>query len=155
MVRGLSWLAMAVVIAFVLGTGAASAAAGNARTPALQETAHLAADDDDDGDDDDDDDGGRRATSRSRGDQRTAGDRGDTGTSGGKTRDEPKSGDDKARPREDGTPAPVGTPAPKGADSRTLSAGTHVGPLVLLAIVGTGVLVGTAFWLARKFGPTG
>jgi hypothetical protein len=151
MVRGLSWLAMAVVIAFVLGTGAASAAAGNARTPALQETAHLAADDDDD----DDDDEGRRATSRSRGDQRTAGDRGDTGTSGGKTREEPKSGDDKARPHKDGTPAPVGTPAPKGADSRTLSAGTHVGPLVLLAIVGTGVLVGTAFWLARKFGPTG
>ncbi|MER6506012.1 hypothetical protein ABT158_04325 [Nonomuraea sp. NPDC001636] len=142
------WPAAAAALAFVLAGGGmllpAQAAAGP--PPALLQAVH-----DDDGDDDDDDDdrpaprSGRREPAR-------------------KQAHAPRRDDDvEAIPgleaRDSRPPEPVTRPAeaPGRAEIRlesgTMTGGGHVGPLVLLAILGTGALVGTSYWLSRRYGP--
>lgn len=143
------WPAAAAALAFVLAGGGmllpAQAAAGP--PPALVQAVH---DDDGGADDDDDDDraaprSGRREPAR-------------------KQAHAPRRDDDvEAIPgleaRDSRPPEPVTRPAeaPGRAEIRlesgTMTGGGHVGPLVLLAILGTGALVGTSYWLSRRYGP--
>ncbi|MEU8319208.1 hypothetical protein AB0C33_12615 [Nonomuraea sp. NPDC048881] len=142
------WPAAAAALAFVLAGGGmllpAQAAAGP--PPALAQAVH----DDDGGDDDGDDDraaprSGRREPAR-------------------KQAHAPRRDDDvEAIPgleaRDSRPPEPVTRPAeaPGRAEIRlesgAMTGGGHVGPLVLLAILGTGALVGASYWLSRRYGP--
>ncbi|MEV3982749.1 hypothetical protein [Nonomuraea sp. NPDC049758] len=140
------WPAAAAALTFVLVGGGmllpAQAAAGP--PPALVQAAH-------DGDDDGDDDDraaprpGRHAPAR-------------------KQAHAPRRDDDvEAIPgleaRDSRPPEPVTRPAEAPAraeirlESGTVTSGGHVGPLMLLAILGTGALVGASYWLSRRYGP--
>ncbi|MFI7461882.1 hypothetical protein [Nonomuraea sp. NPDC049646] len=142
------WAAAVAALAFVLAGGGvllpAQAAAGP--PPALALAAH-------DGDDDDSDDGDDDAAPRSGRHEPAR-----------KQAHAPRRDDDvEAIPgleaRDSRPPEPVTRPAqaPGRAEIRlesgTMTSGGHVGPLVLLAILGTGALVGTSYWLSRRYGP--
>ncbi|MFI7106558.1 hypothetical protein ACIBK9_09640 [Nonomuraea sp. NPDC050227] len=144
------WPAAAAALAFVLAGGGmllpAQAAAGP--PPTLVQAAH-----DDGGDDDGDDGDDDRAAPRS-GRREPA----------RKQAHAPRRDDDvEAIPgleaRDSRPPEPVTRPpeAPGRAEIRlesgAMTGGGHVGPLVLLAILGTGALVGASYWLSRRYGP--
>ncbi|NUP02648.1 MAG: hypothetical protein HOV97_16630 [Nonomuraea sp.] len=166
---GPRWPALALALALALGTGATFLPAQAAAAPPALTLAAADDDGDDGGDDDDDDDDDRPPVTRRIPAPKDAGERDTTPKSPADNPDDTAStddtegipgmeargtgpDDDASRPDDDGRP-----PVPKGADVRleetALSSGPHVGPLVLLAILGTGVLVGAASWFSRRFGP--
>ncbi|GGS65091.1 hypothetical protein ACFFV7_02210 [Nonomuraea spiralis] len=170
---GPRWLALAAALAFVLGGGAMLLPAQASSPP--QALVLAAADDDDD---DDDDDGearstGRRDRARERtGDQAPARRREDDvrGIPGLEARDPERApgsydaGDRVVRAQDD-VPRRAEILLDGDTIGNTVSgtvgntvgdgvgAGGYVGPLVLAAILGTGVLVGATYWFSRRFGP--
>ncbi|RSN06518.1 hypothetical protein DMB42_24845 [Nonomuraea sp. WAC 01424] len=159
---------MAAALAFVLGGGAMLLPAQASSPP---QALVLAADDDGD---DDDDDGearstGRRDRARDQAPERRREDdvRGIPGLEARDPERAPGSYDagDRVVRAQDDVPRRAEILLDGDTMSNSVSgtvgntvgngvgAGGYVGPLVLAAILGTGLLVGATYWFSRRFGP--
>ncbi|MEU5869312.1 hypothetical protein ABZ815_49675 [Nonomuraea sp. NPDC047529] len=144
------WPALAAALAFVLGGGGMVLPAQAAAGPSAALV--LAAAYDDEGDDDDDDDDDEAAPRSGRGEparRQAHAPRGDDDVEGipGLEARDPRPHDPVSGPAEAPGQAEI------RLESGTTTGGGHVGPMVLLAILGTGALVGTSYWLSRRYGP--